>query len=227
MAAMERGTVLWAGYRWQTLVESDVAALALELDHPPITRWLCSRGPTEVFPNLRSRSAGDALGESLHVIPHLGGRPLGFAALRPYLGIPGRLQTSIYLSPRAWGTGLNRRCASLLWRIGHAMLRHRVLVASIDADNGRSLAARRKLAQGEPNLVFEPWYPRLAYLFELRGPPRDAHPIGASTERRFARLTRTLPTSRLRAGELLVAGRPQAEAANERIHVVAKVDVPR
>jgi RimJ/RimL family protein N-acetyltransferase len=193
MAAMERGAVHWAGYRWQTLVESDVAALALELDHPPITRWLCSRGPTDVFPNLQSRSVGDAYGESLHLIPHLGGRPLGFAALRPYLGIPGRLQTSIYLCPRAWGTGLNRRCASLLWRIGHSMLGHRVLVASIDADNGRSLAARRKLETCEPDLVFEPWYPRLAYLFELRGPPRESNAMPPTADRYFARLVEGLP----------------------------------
>src|SRR5262245_33429673 len=193
MPAMERGAVLWAGYGWQTLVESDLAALTLELDHPPITRWLCSRGPTEVFPNLESRSAGDAFGESLHLIPHLGGRPLGFAALRPYLGIPGRLQTAIYLSPRAWGTGLNRRSASLLWRIGPAMLGHRVLVASIDADNGRSLTARRKLETGEPALVFEPWFPRLAYLFELRGPPRDSEPIPPAAERGFARLVEGFP----------------------------------
>jgi len=193
MAAMERGAVQWAGYRWRTLVESDLTALALELDHPPITRWLCSRGPSEVFPNLQSRCAGDARGESMHLIPHLGGRPLGFAALRPYVGIPGRLQTAIYLSPRGWGTGLNRRCASLLWRIGHAMLGHRVLVASIDADNGRSLAARRKLETCEPDLVFEPWFPRLAYLFELRGPPRESDPIGPAVERCFARLVEGLP----------------------------------
>jgi len=192
----------WANLTWRPLRVTSLDGLASSLSHPAIADWLARGHRGTVREKLSRRAVCEARGETIHLVPHRDGEPLGFGALLPYPGLPGRLQTSIYLARAAWGTGLYRHCATLLWAVGHDVLGHELLIASSHVENGRSRAARQKISPGiEPRIAWEPWMPRLATVFELSGPPEPAEPMAHAELAKLRRLVRSLPGyPRLRSG---------------------------
>lgn len=82
--------------------------------------------------------------------------------------------TSTYLHPRAWGIGLNTACKGVLWHMGQ-QLGYEQLVASVDTDNLRSVAACRKtLAGSSEHQYFDAAHNRVSLDFTFTDLPVGA-----------------------------------------------------
>jgi len=158
-------TICLRGFELARLIDVAPDTVAAALDHPLVTRWVgCP------YTRYRMRQARDLDGDSLTLVIYDSEGVAGTVGLLPYEGDPAYLETTTFLVPRRFGSGLNRTAKVIQWSLG--LMFDRPLLASVNADNGRSRASMRKLyPQGSEQHVFEPWEPRQAVLFPIGGPP--------------------------------------------------------
>lgn len=175
------------GYEFVSLLEFDLQRLIEALDYPEIKQFVGD--PAERYP---ARLERERQGESLTLVALREQELAGTVGIFGYPGYPAALQTATILTPSFFGTGLNRLARVMQWEL--ASLLGRPIVASIDADNGRSLAATRKLHPGLSGCsVFEPWFPRQAVLFKLTEPPVGEPPLAVEEREALIALVYDLP----------------------------------
>lgn len=162
-----------------TLVELPTASdelladTAAALDHPELTRWLAT-SPQDALVARRER---DLRGESLHLLLVHRARPLGWAGWLRYPPTPSWVETTTFLAPSAWGTGLLDQLAALQWQV--AAEAGCTLIASIHRDNLRSIAAHRRCWPDAEmwEECFEPHRPRHAWRLHAHSPPVGYEPL--------------------------------------------------
>ena len=146
---------------FRLLIEEDVDDVVAALDCPDVARFLCYDDVTDVRWAVCRRWRKDLAGDAITLVIRREGQIVGWTGLLPIEGMPGELQTSTFLHPAAWGTGINLRAKHVLWAITELLGRDR-LFFSIDSRNERSQAALWKLfpdaavvwlaAPGEPDV---------------------------------------------------------------------------
>lgn len=122
--------------------------------------------------------AGDLAGASVHVVLLVGGEPVGWAGWLLYPEDSACVESTTYLAPRVWLTGVNLAAKALLWQVADAAVVP--LVASVHTENLASLATVRAWPDVAPALVHEVVKGRDAYVFALDRPPAAAliWPVG-------------------------------------------------
>ena len=126
------------------LLEENLVELTAALDTPEVARFLCYDDVTDVRWAVCRRWRKDVAGEAITLVIRRDGEIVGWTGLLSLDGLPGDLQTSTFLHPKAWGCGINVQAKHVLWAITE-LLGHNRLLFSIDSSNERSLAALWKL----------------------------------------------------------------------------------
>ncbi|HSK51304.1 MAG TPA: GNAT family N-acetyltransferase [Clostridia bacterium] len=129
---------------FRLLIEEDLDAVVDALDTPEVARFLCYDDVTSVRWAVCRRWRKDVAGEAMTLIIRKAGRIVGWTGLLPMDGMPNELQTSTFLNPDVWGSGLNVLAKHVLWTATELLGRRR-LMFSIDSRNERSQAAAWKL----------------------------------------------------------------------------------
>jgi hypothetical protein len=143
------------------LLDEDVVEVATALDSPDVARFLCYDDVTDVRWAVCRRWRKDIAGEAITFVIRRAGRFVGWTGLLMIGEVPGELQTSTFLHPDTWGSGINVRAKHVLWAMTELLGRERMLF-SIDSSNMRSQGALWKLfpeasvvwlaAPGEPGV---------------------------------------------------------------------------
>ena len=181
-------------YSLSPLSFAQLPSIARGLDAPELRKWIASEHSATFFEAITKRLAAELEGRSLLLVIQHQKRVVGLVGLSDYPGLYGSLQTSTYLHPDYWGSGLNNFCKHLLWSLGHELLAHGSMVASIDLENTRSQAALRRQFPGAPErTIYEFWRPRQAQLFEICAPPTGESPLTPANLRALRRLLRRVP----------------------------------
>ncbi len=126
------------------LLDEDLGEVAAALDAPGVARFLCYDEVTDVRWAVSRRWRRDVAGEAMTLAIRRDGRIVGWTGLLMLDELPGELQTSTFLHPNAWGSGINVQAKHVLWTMIELLGRDR-LHFSIDARNDRSVAAAWKL----------------------------------------------------------------------------------
>jgi RimJ/RimL family protein N-acetyltransferase len=132
------------GLTYRLLIEEDIDEVVAALDCPDVARFLCYDDVTSVRWAVCRRWRKDLAGDSITLVIRRDGRIIGWAGLLTLEGMPGDLQTSTFIVPDFWGTGVNIRAKHVLWAITELLGRERLLF-SIDSNNPRSQGALWKL----------------------------------------------------------------------------------
>jgi hypothetical protein len=132
------------GLTYRLLIEEDVDDVVTALDCPGVAQFLCYDDVTSVRWAVCRRWRKDLAGDSITLVIRREGRIIGWAGLLALDGMPGDLQTSTFLVPAYWGTGVNIRAKHVLWAMTE-LLGHERMLFSIDSNNPRSQAALWKL----------------------------------------------------------------------------------
>jgi hypothetical protein len=152
-----------------------VDACADVLEIPEVVRWL---GPPAAA--LARRAASDRARTSYHLLVLVAGEPVGWVGWLAYRARPGWLETTTYLAPDLWGSGVNAELKQLAWQSADAAGRQ--LVASVHIDNHRSMAAMARLwPEAVSQVRFEAHKPRTARVFHLDTPPEAGFSWPAGT----------------------------------------------
>lgn len=160
------------GYSFSPLSFANLSEVARDLNDQRLTQWIAAEHSATFFEALTKRLALELEGKSMILVVKKEGRVVGICGLSDYPGVFGTLQTSTYLHPDEWGTGLNGLCKQILWTVAHQLLKHDSIVSSVAVDNERSLRAlRRAFPKAPESEVYEFWRPRDAMLFEIHRPP--------------------------------------------------------
>jgi len=143
------------------LLDEDLVEVQAALDRPEVAQFLCYDDVTDVRWAVCRRWRKDVAGEAITMVIRCDGRIIGWTGVLTIDGLPGDLQTSTFLHPDAWGTGVNVKAKHVLWAMTELLGRDRLLF-SIDSNNQRSQAALWKLfpdatvvwlaAPGEPGV---------------------------------------------------------------------------
>lgn len=142
------------------------AELAAQLTGEHIARFL-GMPPAE---SIAARVERDRSGESLHLVLIVDGAPAGWVGWLVYPPDRRCVETSTYLAPTWWRSGLNSCAKSLQWAA--ARVARLPLLASVNVENHRSIAAVERLWPFvEAQVVFEAHRPRTARLYRLEAPP--------------------------------------------------------
>ena len=164
------------------------ARLAEALADPRVERWLGTPAAVAVG----RRMAGDLAGTSVHVVLLVGGEPVGWAGWLRYPEDSACVESTTYLAPRVWRTGVNLAAKALLWQVAAAA--GVPLVASVHTENLASLAAMvRAWPDVAPALVHEVVKGRDAYVFALDRPPAVALSWPVELVTALAEAVRNLP----------------------------------
>jgi RimJ/RimL family protein N-acetyltransferase len=129
---------------FRLLIEEDLDAVVEALDTPEVAQFLCYDDITSVRWAVCRRWRKDLAGEAITLVIRQAGRIVGWTGLLTIDGMPGELQTSTFLRPEVWGTGLNVLAKHVLWAATELLGRER-LMFSIDSRNVRSQGALWKL----------------------------------------------------------------------------------
>jgi len=128
-------------------IDADTRALLIRcLPEQSLKVWL-HLGAAEAVADREDR---DRRAASVHVVPTVDGLPLGWAGWLRYLPEPRWAETTTFLTPPAWGTGLNVAAKGLQYQVARAANIH--LVASVHEDN---IQSRRAIARLWPSLKAE------------------------------------------------------------------------
>ena len=149
-------------------ITADTRALLIQcLPEESIQQWLHVEGRETIG----HREEGDREGKSLHMVFFVNEVPMGWAGWLQYVPHPSWVQTTTYLTPSMWGTGLNACAKGLLYKVAVAANIH--LIASTQDENMRSRRALEKLWPTQtPWHVWEENRRRWANVFSLSVPPK-------------------------------------------------------
>ena len=136
--------LFYGGLTFRLLIEEDLDEVVTALDCPDVARFLCYDEVTDVRWAVCRRWRKDLSGDAITLVIRRDGRIVGWTGLLTIDGLPGELQTSTFLTPAVWGTGVNVQAKHILWTITELLDRDR-LMFSIDSRNFRSQAALWKL----------------------------------------------------------------------------------
>jgi hypothetical protein len=160
----------YGGYEWTLLLEENPQAVSGGIDDPRVQRFLCWDGEADVRQAVVKRWRRDLAGEAITLVARRNGAIAGWAGLLLSDEFGGVLQTSTFLHPNAWGTGLNVRAKHVQWSIVE-LLGHGRMLLEIAGDNLRSTSAAWRLfpnarvlllaSESEPEaaVVLEAWEP--------------------------------------------------------------------
>jgi hypothetical protein len=176
------------GFFWKPLVDSDIAALIGVLDHPDVSQWL---GP--VAKGIVRRRDMDLSGRAITLVAHDEHGPAGWAGILDYPAHPNAIQSSVYLAPEQWGSGLVVIANALAYAMTRA-LDHDTMFVSIHRDNTRSQRAHTRLfPTAKAEWVEEPWKLRRALVLAATTPPLGASPLSSVEMARFEKFVSTTP----------------------------------
>lgn len=163
----------YANMRWSLLSRVSLDEVAQALDHPALREWICAEHISTFYEALLKRVSDELEGKGMTFVIRRKGKIVGITGLSEYPGVYGALQTSTYLHPDYWGTGVNAYAKSFLWTLANDLLGHDFVVSSVAMANTRSQAAMNKTQEGiQSREVFEYWRPRQAMLFRFDSSPK-------------------------------------------------------
>jgi hypothetical protein len=134
----------YGGYTWTPILDEDPRAIVDAIDTPEVEQFLCYDGVTDVQWAVMNRWRKDLAAEAITFTIRDEARIVGWAGLLMTDEVPGALQTSTFLHPDAWGTGLNDRAKQLQWAMTR-LLGHETMLLCIAGSNTRSQAAAWKM----------------------------------------------------------------------------------
>lgn len=133
----------FGGMCWNLLIDTDLTGMEAALDVDGVRAVLCrAGGVATVAEAVAKRARSDRAGESLTFAAVADGRTVGWAGVLPCDDQDRAVQTSTFLHPSVWGSGVNRLAKSLQWETAQALGRYLAII--IDEDNPRSIAAAQK-----------------------------------------------------------------------------------
>lgn len=119
------------------------------------------------------------------------GSVLGFTGWLAYPPDPYVVQSTTYLTTSTHGSGVNVQTKMLLWQV--AQCADVPLIASVHEDNGRSLAAVRKLwPDATARRCYEEHKSRWAVVTDLTDPPRNGRPWPQTLVEHYAATVRQI-----------------------------------
>jgi hypothetical protein len=161
----------YGGYQWTLLLDEDPQVVVGAIDAPEVARFLCWDGEADVRQAVVKRWRRDLAGEAITFVARREGRVDGWAGLLISDEFGGVLQTSTFLHPSAWGSGLNLRSKHLQWAIAD-LLGHGRMLLEIAGDNLRSQSAAWKLfPNGKVLLLASASEPEAALVLAVDEPP--------------------------------------------------------
>ena len=179
----------------QETSEAQRSELAAELDVDGIRQYVIGRDFVVGRPPAESiawRTERDLAGETMHLMVFVDEIPIGWAGWTPYVG--NEVETTTYLVPAAWGTGINPQLKALQWQV--CVMAGRRLVITTSADNERSQAAVRKLWPGCPEeQIWAPAVNRYNTAFHVEGPPLGYQPWPDDIVEHCATAVRAIPAA--------------------------------
>lgn len=187
----------YGGWRWSLLLEEDPHAVTGSIDSPLVRRFLCWDGEADVRHAVNKRWRRDLAGESITFVARRAGAISGWAGLllEERHGIT--LETSTFLHPTAWGTGLNTCAKHLQWVMAEALGHHRI-VLDIAGDNVRSQASAWKhFPAARVLLLASPAEPEASLVLEVDEAPRPGRPPTPRQREVLARLLERHPAARV------------------------------
>lgn len=187
----------YGGWRWSLLLEEDPHAVTGSIDSPQVRRFLCWDGEHDVRHAVNKRWRRDLAGEAITLVARRGGEIAGWAGLLLEDRHGVALETSTFLHPTAWGTGLNTCAKHLQWAIADA-LGHRRIVLDIAGDNVRSQASAWKhFPEARVLLLASPAEPEASLVLEVDEAPRPGRSPSARQREVLGRLLERHPAARV------------------------------
>jgi hypothetical protein len=187
----------YGGYRWTLLLDEHPEAVAGAIDCPQVQRFLCWDGEEDVRQAVLKRWRRDLGGEAITFVARRNACVVGWAGLLLSDEFGGVLQTSTFLHPSAWGTGLNVVAKHVQWAIAEH-LGHRRMILEIAGDNARSQSAAWKLFPAARVLLLAgASEPEAALVLEVGEPPGIRHPMTERQRQIFGRMLDRHPGARI------------------------------
>jgi hypothetical protein len=184
-------TVLrYGGHTWSRLLDEDPRDVALGLDRPETERFLCWDGETDVLGAVLKRWRRDLAGEAMTLVIRRRGAVVGWAGLLVSDTVPAILQTSTFLHPKVWGTGLNVLAKHVQWSMVDLLGRSSMLL-EIAGDNARSQSAAWKLfPSARVRQLASPDEPEASLVMEVDQAPDAPDPLTSAQRRTLERMLR-------------------------------------
>jgi RimJ/RimL family protein N-acetyltransferase len=187
----------YGGWRWSLLLEEDPHAVTGSIDSPLVRRFLCWDGEADVRHAVNKRWRRDLAGESITLVARRDGAIAGWAGLLLEDRRRVALETSTFLHPTAWGTGLNTCAKHLQWTIAEELGHHRI-VLDIAGDNVRSQASAWKhFPAARVLLLASPAEPEASLVLEVDEAPRPGRRPTPRQREVLARLLERHPAARV------------------------------
>ena len=143
-----------------------IGQLATALNDERIQQWLCKNNE-DVEEVLARRVEQERTADGVTLVIEQEQRAIGFAGLIRYLGREDAFQTTTYLTPEVWGTGLAPFCRQMQASLAH-VLGIPEYYASVHIDNQRSWKSlSRHFPKHAYSTEHEPWIPRDARVMRL------------------------------------------------------------
>lgn len=166
----------YGDHDWGLLLDEDPREVAQAIDCPGVERFLCFDGVCDVRWAVARRWRRDLSGESITLVVRGGDRIMGWAGLLGTDDYPDILQTSTFLHPDAWGTGLNVVAKHVQWAVVR-LLGHDRMLLEIASDNPRSQGAAWKLfPSARVRRLASPDEEGVDVVLEVREAPRAGSP---------------------------------------------------
>jgi len=155
------------GHMWVPLSQYEkIGQLATALNDERIQQWLCKNNE-DVEEVLARRVEQERTADGVTLVIEQEQRAIGFAGLIRYLGREDAFQTTTYLTPEVWGTGLAPFCRQMQASLAH-VLEIPEYYASVHIDNNHSWKSlSRHFPKHTYSTEHEPWIPRDARVMRL------------------------------------------------------------
>jgi hypothetical protein len=187
----------YGGYAWTMLLDEDPQTVTGAIDDPHVQRFLCWDGEVDVRQAVLKRWRRDLAGEAITLVARRDGLIAGWSGLLVSDEFGGVLQSSTFLHPTAWGTGLNLRAKHVQWTIVE-LLGHGRMLLEIAGDNLRSQSAAWKLFPNSRVLLLaSESEPEAALVLEVYEPPAEGRGLTALQRQRLSRLLARHPGWRI------------------------------